>query len=52
MMNSPVIFLCCLTGTGQELSRMKLTLQEVIAGKSIAEDMSNALKVQQLRLFP
>ena len=33
-------------GTGQELSKIKLQLQEVIASKSITEDMNGALQVQ------
>ena len=36
---------CLMAGTGQELSKIKLQLQEVIAGKSIAEDMNSALTV-------
>ena len=35
----------CVTGQGQELSKLKLQLQEVIASKSITEDMNNALQV-------
>ena len=32
-------------GAGQEASRLKLQLQDALAGKSIAEDMSGALQV-------
>ena len=34
-----------LSGAGQEISKLKIQLQEVIAGRSIAEDMNNALQV-------
>lgn len=32
-------------GTGQEIGKLKIQLQDVIAGKSIAEDINNALQV-------